>query len=274
MRARIWLRMAFRSVVKSKRHFLVSKSVEDPPGDLQPGRSSLPPDLLGLFSTNQEAVPPRPPIEESHSEVPSVPGEKWDFLDGRRASTQKGSSMHSLETTTSTYVDDGPPAGCRTYKWAEARLSESAALAGANWDHPEIYMDYIRRKRQSGSQPARKRSMMPVARPVLLSSDVAVPQEMPPSLEQSNPSQEKAQIVNIQQTQKTTADSRPHSAQMLPTEEHLPSHLAVTTVAAAPIHSKACIDDSPPGPSKPTPAWEAPVDNSEKAQTKCNCVLM
>eukprot|EP00930_Biecheleria_cincta_P007175 TRINITY_DN108342_c0_g1_i1.p1 TRINITY_DN108342_c0_g1~~TRINITY_DN108342_c0_g1_i1.p1 ORF type:complete len:292 (+),score=42.13 TRINITY_DN108342_c0_g1_i1:59-934(+) len=170
-----------------------------------------------------------------------------------------------------------PSAGLHTYKWAEARLSKSAALAGANWDNPEGYMEYLRRA-QKQSPPERRRSRARVAAPSAPRSGVALPREFPPSLESSVFS-ESPQIRSIQQTQESTVDRRLQTVQSLQTDKLIPTHKlepskqAEAIAVAAPPPSApppSGIDGSFPAPhSQPRSAWEA-----EKSVPKCNCVLM
>lgn len=179
-------------------------------------------------------------------------------------------------------VNIEPPPGLRTYKWAEERLSKSAALAGANWDQPEA-LEYIRRvHRRAKTAPGRKRSVVHVARPSSASlTNIALPQELPPSLEQPGFS-ERPQSRGIKQTEESTVQP----VRSLQTEELVPTHrlqtlsrAGETTATAAQLaisSDEPCVDDSFAVPdSKPTPAWaDAPIGDTEKPPAKCNCVLM
>lgn len=197
--------------------------------------------------------------------------------------------------------NEAPPAGLHTYGWAEERLSKSAAIAAANWDHPEAYMDYVRRttasrkkqKHRSAPPPERKRVVMPVARPPDFRREVALPLEPPPSLEQAletqrvldqelPPSLEKPDLVETQQTmdrqhsQESTADdSLSPPVRTLVTDHLVSSGRAVALTACEP--GSEC---GSPGKAKKPPrsAWDdqpgEPVAHVEKPPGKCHCVSM
>jgi len=267
--------MAFRSLVKNavekekRRSSIARTSVRLKEDDEQDDPTAG----LGLFF----GVPARQKtywwLEERLSRSPTFAGERKAEVDCVIETTLscKGAPTFSPEVVSSNEqtvdcdpeypVEDecpSPSSGLRTYKWAEARLSKSAALAGANWDNPEAYMDYVRKKHRHSPSERRK-----VAVPSAPQSDVVLPQEHPPSLEQPFFS-ESLQIEDTQQTSEGTVDSRPTS----PTHKLETSKQAeAMAVTAAPPSG---IDDSFPAPdAKPRSAWE-----EEKPPSKCNCVLM
>eukprot|EP00930_Biecheleria_cincta_P029294 TRINITY_DN20392_c0_g1_i1.p1 TRINITY_DN20392_c0_g1~~TRINITY_DN20392_c0_g1_i1.p1 ORF type:complete len:283 (+),score=40.36 TRINITY_DN20392_c0_g1_i1:150-998(+) len=282
--------MAIRSVVKAAQdrrrssiRLQEGQSLKNFPVEETPG-------LRGLFSCVEELAPAG---ERAFDLVEEVAGASCDNPDATiassRDSSRKNNSGPGLKTTSSKRtkkrdlnyraLDDA-----RTYKWAEARLSKSAALASANWDHPEVYMDYVRSLPKNGSSLERKGGAPHVARPSVPRNDIAVPTEFPPHLDHPDLSNG-LQAKDIQKTQESTIDSRLRFVPSFPTEELVLAHdsqpldrAVAMTATSATIPGKQSIDDSSPAPSKPIAAWadqpEAPMGDGEKPPAKCKCVLM
>lgn len=277
--AGILLNMAFRSVVKSadaKRRSTV-KLQEGALKNLPKEQSD--PSAVQLASES---------VGEGWSVSATIAGASGQHLDGQGSSACKSSPTRSLTVNSSKRsrnrnLNYRVLEEARTYKWAEARLSKSAALASANWDHPEVYIDYIQSLHESMS-PEQKRRASRVARPAVPRNDIAVPENLPPHLEQPDFS-DRLQFIDTHKTQLSTVDSRVQSVQSLPTEEvvlapesHTLDRAVAMKATSATTPGRQCIDAGSPGPSKPISAWadqpEAPMGDGEKPPAKCNCVLM
>eukprot|EP00930_Biecheleria_cincta_P071863 TRINITY_DN59317_c0_g1_i1.p1 TRINITY_DN59317_c0_g1~~TRINITY_DN59317_c0_g1_i1.p1 ORF type:complete len:221 (-),score=35.86 TRINITY_DN59317_c0_g1_i1:23-685(-) len=173
-------------------------------------------------------------------------------------------------------VDEAPPIALQTYGWAEERLSKSAAIAAANWEHPEAYMDYVRRttpprrkKHRSAPPPERKRNSSQVARPPPAQGravQVALPQDPPPSLVAPNLFEKKLRI-DFQHSQASTTDGSLQDGEDSPT-------LKLATSDRAVLRNKLAAMAAKP----PMSAWGdepgAPMGDVEKPPGKCSCALM
>lgn len=233
------------------------------------GRKSAPPGWVdGILS--------KPPTQDQETPLEPIAGCVVETTLSCESAATNGTDSQDT-THYRRGMDSEPPAGLRTYKWAEKRLSKTAALAGANWDQPEA-LEYIRKMHRRASIGAkRKRSTVHhVARPSDSTSNVVLPPELPPSLE-------RPQSTGTKQTEESTVDSGLQPVRCSKTDELVHTHrlqtlsqAGETTVKAAqlaPSSDDPCLDDS--FAAKPMSACaDASMGDTQKPPAKCNCVLM